>query len=442
MAKIDVAPKQPPAFDPNDERYWDPRDLEEEMRRVFEVCHGCRMCVGYCGTFPDLFARIDRAVDRGTATGAECLDAQAFASATELCWQCKLCYVKCPYTRDEGHAWQIDVPRLLMREKAQRAKRDGLKLQDRVLGEPQLLGRATAGPMAGIANLINANRLVRKTMQGVAGIAADFPLPPFGQTTFARWLAQHEPLPGAGSRGTVALFATCLADYNFPRIGASAVRVLEKNGWSVVRPDQTCCGMPNLDGGDIDAARTKATANVSALAREVDQGRRVACLQPTCGYMAKKEWPELCGGAARKVADAMVDVMELLDEQRRDKTLVREFAKGLGRVAYQAACHLRAQKVGYPAVRVLSVIPDTEVDVIEQCSAVDGTWGMKAQHYEQGRRYAQKLVREIDAVEASVVVTDCALSGRRILAENERTPLHPVEALAEAYGVAPEVELT
>ncbi len=65
---------------------------------------------------------------------------------------------------------------------------------------------------------------------------------------------------------------------------------------------------------------------------------------------------------------------------------------------------------------------------------------MKAQHYESGRRYAQKLVRGIEAAEPVVVVTDCALSARRILAENEREPLHPVEALAQAYGVAPDIQ--
>src|SRR5215472_13769856 len=281
MAKIDLVPKQPPAFNPNDDRYWDGRDLEQEMRRVFEVCHGCRMCVGYCGTFPDVFARIDRAVDKGEATGAEKLDAEAFARASELCWQCKMCYVKCPYTRDEGHQWQIDVPRLLMREKAQRAGRNGVTLQDRVLGEPQLLGRMTAGPMARVANFVNANRLVRKSMAAVAGIAEEFPLPPFGETSFARWLARHQPLPEAGKRGTVALFATCLADYNFPRIAASAVRVLEKNGWSVERPEPTCCGMTNLDGGDIAAATAKARANVASLARELEAGRKIVVLQPT-----------------------------------------------------------------------------------------------------------------------------------------------------------------
>jgi glycerol-3-phosphate dehydrogenase subunit C len=349
--------------------------------------------------------------------------------------------VKCPYTKDEGHEWQLDVPRLLTREKAQRTRRNGVTLQDRVLGEPQLLGKMTAGPMARVANFVNVNRLVRKGMSAVAGISEHFPIPPFGETSFAGWLKHHEPLPEAGTRGTVALFATCLADYNFPRIAACATRVLEKNGWRVVRPEQTCCGMPNIDGGDIDAARAKVRVNVASLVREVEQGRRIVSLQPTCGYMIRKEWTELApGDDTTRVAAATIDVMELLEQQRKDKTLSRTFAKGVGKVAYHAACHLRAQKIGYPAARVLGILPETEVEVVEQCSAVDGTWGMKTQHYEMGKRYAQKLVRGLDRVDATRVVTDCALSARRILAESGVSPMHPVEALAEAYGVAPDVK--
>jgi glycerol-3-phosphate dehydrogenase subunit C len=440
VSKIELLPTRPPAVDPGDDRYWDARDLETEMRRTFEICHGCRMCVGYCGTFPDVFARVDRDIEKRGASGAELLDDAAFTSATELCWQCKLCFIKCPYTRDEGHAWDLDVPRLLLREKAQRARRNGVTVQDRALGEPQLLGQLTAGPMAPVANFVNANRLVRRTMQAAAGIAAEFPLPTFGETTFASWLDRHVPTDGGGTQGEVALFATCLGDYNFPHIAASAVRVLEKNGWSVTRPQQTCCGMPNLDGGDIDAARAKARANVATLLGAVRRGAKVVSIQPTCGYMIRKEWPELLGtDEAREVAAATVDVMELLEQQRRKKTLAVDFAKGLGKVSYQATCHLRAMKIGYPAVRVLGALPDTEVDVVEQCSAVDGTWGMKAQHYEMGRQYAKKLVRGIEASTPDVVVTDCALSARRILAENKRLALHPVEALAEAYGISPDV---
>ena len=85
---------------------------------------------------------------------------------------------------------------------------------------------------------------------------------------------------------------------------------------------------------------------------------------------------------------------------------------------------------------MLGAIPDTEVEVIQECSAVDGTWGMKAQHYESGRKYAQKLVRGIENVAPQVVVTDCPLSGQRIAKENNVIVRHPVEALAEAYGIA------
>jgi glycerol-3-phosphate dehydrogenase subunit C len=255
-----------------------------------------------------------------------------------------------------------------------------------------------------------------------------------------RWLARHQPLAEAGDRGTVALFATCLGDYNFPRIAASAVRVLERNGWSVVRPEQTCCGKPNLDGGNVAAARAKAQANVLSLAREVDQGRTIVTIQPTCRAMARQEWPILeSTEQARRVSAAVIDIMELLDQHRRDKSLYREFSKGFGKVAYHASCHLRAEKIGYPGVRVLSVIPDTLVEVVEHCSAVDGTWGMKAQHYEMGEHYARKLMRGIDALEPALVVSDCALAACRIRGSTQRSPLHPVEALAEAYGIAPDV---
>ena len=279
-------------------------------------------------------------------------------------------------------------------------------------------------------------------MEVTAGIAADFPVPTFGETTFERWLDAHEPLAGAGERGTVALFAMrlCLGDYNFPHIAASAVRVLEKNGWRVTRPEQTCCGMPNLDGGDVEAAIAKARANVASLAAEVRAGRTVVCIQPTCGYMIRKEWPELLATAeARDVAAATVDVMELLEQQRRDKTLSRDFTRGLGKVASQPPCHLRAMKIGYPAARVLGALPDTEVDVVEQCSAVDGTWGNEGPALrEMGRRYARKLVRGIEDAGPQVVVTELRpSSARRILAETERPALHPVEALADASTACP-----
>ncbi len=434
--KINPKPERPPAFDPNDSRYWDARDLEGEMRRAFEVCHSCRMCVNYCGSFPDMFSRVDRDIEKRGAEGAELVDAADFQSVTELCWQCKLCYIDCPYTPDQKHEWQLDIPRLLMREKAQRAQRNGVTLQDMALGEPGRLGAMSAGPMAGLVNFVNTQSLMRKVNEKVLGISSEFPVPPFASVPFARWLGKHTPAEGAGKEGKIALFATCLGDYNFPGIAIDAVRVLEKNGFSVSRPDQVCCGIPNLDGGDIDEAKRKARTNVASLSRAMDEGATVVIPGPSCAYTIRKEYPELLGTAeAKRVAENVLDLMEFLDRLRKEKRLNREWKTGFGKVAYHAACHLRAQKIGTPGARVLGLLPDTEVDIVDKCSAVDGTWGMKAQHYEMGRKYAQKLVHGIEAAEPKLVVTDCPLSGQRILKETGKRPMHPIEALAQAYGL-------
>jgi glycerol-3-phosphate dehydrogenase subunit C len=63
---------------------------------------------------------------------------------------------------------------------------------------------------------------------------------------------------------------------------------------------------------------------------------------------------------------------------------------------------------------------------------------MKAQYYELGRKYAQKLARGIENVEPAVIVTDCPLSALRIQKENGAEAVHPAEALARAYGLKAE----
>jgi glycerol-3-phosphate dehydrogenase subunit C len=128
-----------------------------------------------------------------------------------------------------------------------------------------------------------------------------------------------------------------------------------------------------------------------------------------------------------------------LDRLRRAKTLNKELSGGYGKVAYHAACQLRAQKIAVPGARVLSQVPDTEVRIIERCSAVDGTWGMKAAYYDEGRRYARRLADAIDGeredAKPLTVVTDCSLAALRIKKENGIEAKHPIELLAEAYGL-------
>jgi len=248
--------------------------------------------------------------------------------------------------------------------------------------------------------------------------------------------------------GDVGLLATCYGEFNAPNVAIAAVRILARNGWRALPPGvlpgesgvgdgaSLCCGMPNLDGGDLDAFAAKVRRAVAILHPQVEAGLKIVVPNPTCAMTMKKTWAQHVPTAeTRQVAEATLDLMEFFVHLGRAKALDRTFTKGLGTVAYHAACHLRAQKIAIPGARVLGIVPDTDVRMVEECSAVDGTWGMKAAHYETGSKYAQKQVRGVKDVEPDVVVTDCMLSALRLHHETGLRVLHPAEALAEAYGL-------
>jgi glycerol-3-phosphate dehydrogenase subunit C len=64
---------------------------------------------------------------------------------------------------------------------------------------------------------------------------------------------------------------------------------------------------------------------------------------------------------------------------------------------------------------------------------------MKAAYYDEGRRYARRLADSIEGEREEekplTVVTDCSLAALRIKKENAVEARHPIELLAQAYGI-------
>src|SRR5713226_10729296 len=58
--------------------------------------------------------------------------------------KCKLCEVKCPYTPRDGHEFQLDFPRLIMRARTVQAREEGIKLREKMLGNPDRAGKTGA----------------------------------------------------------------------------------------------------------------------------------------------------------------------------------------------------------------------------------------------------------------------------------------------------------
>ncbi|KAL9641944.1 hypothetical protein ABK040_004002 [Willaertia magna] len=95
--------------DPN---FYNEEKLENEMRRIFELCHGCRRCFNLCDSFPTLFDLIDYSKNESL----ESVHSNEFKKVVDKCTLCDLCYAsKCPYI--PPHEFNIDFPHLMLRYK-------------------------------------------------------------------------------------------------------------------------------------------------------------------------------------------------------------------------------------------------------------------------------------------------------------------------------------
>ncbi|MBP6705367.1 MAG: ferredoxin [Vicinamibacteria bacterium] len=419
-------------FDFDDPKYYDTLAVEKELERVTELCDGCRRCYRLCTPFDFM---LDDCVDKNDGDISKITSAD-YRKMVDLCWQCKLCYNHCPYT--PPHKWSIDFPRLMLRAKAARARAEGVTLQDRALGDVDLVG-AIGCATAPLSNWANSFAPHRAVMEKVLGIEKSRRLPTFHRRTFASWMTARGTRP-ATPRTSVTLFYSCSVNYNEPQVGRDVVSVLEKNDCLVRCPEQVCCGMPFLDGGDVEAARKNARKNVESLKGAAERGEKIVVPQPTCSYVLKHEYPLLVpGDDAKKVAGATMDIFEYLASRKAEGTLNTDFpGKAPGRVAYQMPCHLRAQNMGFKTRDVLQTVPGTTVNVIEKCTAMDGTWGMKKEYFPISMQFAKKAADAMREGQPDVFSTDCSLSALQIEEASGRKPVHPIALLREAYGLPEE----
>ena len=87
------------------------------------------------------------------------------------------------------------------------------------------------------------------------------------------------------------LYATCFSNYNNPDIGMAARRVLAHNGVATEVVYPRCCGMPQLERGDVARVAEHAKTVSEALLPYIEDGYDVIALVPSCALMLKFEWP-------------------------------------------------------------------------------------------------------------------------------------------------------
>ncbi|HEY7166175.1 MAG TPA: heterodisulfide reductase-related iron-sulfur binding cluster [Candidatus Binatia bacterium] len=430
-----------PAYDPIDKRYYDETDLRGEVERIFSLCADCRMCVKFCGSFPKMFDAIDSycTEEKYAEVDTKKFKQEDINQVVDLCFQCKLCYLKCPYTPGD-HDWAIDFPRLMARAKSQQVRKTGVSKRDKFLGNPDLAGKigTAASPLA---NWANESAVHRRFMQSLLGIHKDKKLPRFASKTLEAQFAGNKRSPRGDPVAAIAFFSTCYVNYNQPEIGLDTLDVMAQNNVDVEFAYERCCGMPLWHNGEMESARDVAKQNVAALLPKVEAGRTVVATNPTCSQMIRVEYPRMLGtDEAKRVAAKTMDPMEFLASLAAQGKLNKNFKTGAGKVNYHMPCHLRAQNVGYKTRDVLSLLPNTRVTVVEQCSGHDGTWAMKTENFENSLKWGSRAFAEMSAEDPQVTCSDCPLAAIQIEQGTGRRPLNPMQILAKSYRGQPIAE--
>ena len=431
-----------PAIDWEAPAYRDAGDLERELRRVAGVCHTCRRCVDLCESFPRLFDLIDG------AGGVDALKGPDFEDVGAACTLCDMCYPVCPYTAPHVHA--VDFPALMVRQRAQALREGRIGAAERALGETDRNGRLL-GAIAPLANRAarRGNRLARALMEALAGIHRDAILPRFHARRFSRRAAADPPAvdegaPAAGRKAV--LYATCFVEYNNPGIGRAARGVLARNGVETRVVYDACCGMPQLERGDIAGVCRRARRVAAALVPWIERGWDVVAPIPSCALMMKTHWPQYLPDdeAVARLARHTSDISEYVVGIARGEGLAEGLAPLEGGVALHQACHARAQDIGAKAAVMLRMIPQCNVMMMQRCAGHGGTWGVMKANFDVGMKVGEPVMRQAAESGRAYLASECPLAGDHIVQGMERFGAgsararrahHPIELMAMSYGI-------
>jgi len=421
--------------------FYDAQELEKEIERVFDICHGCRRCFNLCNSFPTLFDLIDES-STGELDG---VDKRSFSKVVDHCYLCDMCYMtKCPYV--PPHPFNLDFPHLMLRAKAVEFKSHGAPLRNRILSSTDLVGSIAGIPVIVEAvNAVNRSALGRKLLDAALHVHPEAPVPPYTSKTLRKQLARRPAAdvaaqPGEGTLGRVALFATCYVNRNEPQIGLDLTRVFEHNGIEVALAEKEhCCGMPKLELGDLESVARLNETNIPQLLAMIGRGYDIVAPIPSCVLMFKQELPLMFPHDAdiAKVRDHIFDPFEYLALRHKAGLLRLDFSRALGKVSYHVACHLRVQNIGLKTRDVLQLIPGTTVEPIERCSGHDGTYGVKREFRDASMKIGRPVMQRVQGAGADFYASDCPMAGHQIESglDGHPPPTHPLTLLRMAYGL-------
>lgn len=412
---------------------------------VYNKCVRCGLCLPTCPTYVETLTETSGPRGRISlikAVAEERLDllSPGFVHQMSECLDCRACEAVCPSGVQYGQLVEAARNEIAKAQAPQRPAplRFFRWLLLKVLFGNLLFMRVSAVLLrfyqqSGLRALVRKTGILRRLhLEEQEALA-----PSISRKFF---VPRNQRYAASASRLTVMLHAGCIMHVAFAHVDEATVRVLRRNGCTVVVPaKQGCCGAIAVHAGEMNFGRELARRNIEAFE---ESGADYYIINAAgCGSTLKEyghllhDDPQWADRAAR-FSSRVRDVLEFLDEVGLSPDLgaVQEV------VTYQDACHLaHAQRITAPPRRLLSQIPGLRLVEMNESSLCCGSAGIyNVTEPGMARRLGERKAANVMDTRAQVVATanpGCALQMAAHLRE-KASPIrvkHVIELLDEAY---------
>jgi L-lactate dehydrogenase complex protein LldE len=203
----------------------------------------------------------------------------------------------------------------------------------------------------------------------------------------------------------VALFATCIVDTLKPEIGFATLHLLEAAGCDVSVPEQSCCGQPNFNNGDVKGARELAKQWLE----QFEGFDYVVIPSGSCAAMLKNHAAPLFAGEGQDLEEKMealaaksYELSEFLS------TVIQPYFGGLQaqEVCYHDSCsglrELGIKQQPRTLLKQIDSLELVELSNAEACCGFGGTFCVK--HPDISCRLADDKIEAIEESGASILL--------------------------------------
>jgi FAD/FMN-containing dehydrogenase/Fe-S oxidoreductase len=351
-------------------------------------------------------------------------DSAEVKHALDLCLACKACKSECPVN--------VDMASYKAEFLAHHYDRRSRPLRAHLFGHVDWWAHIAARTPR-LVNAMAAARPLTRVLQSAVGIAPERRLPRFARETFQAWMRRHPPR----SEGQpLVLWSDTFTNYFYPEVGRAAVAILERLGYRIIVPRQTCCGRPLYDFGLLDSAREYLEGVFRVLGEPIGSDVPIVMLEPSCFAVFRDEALNLCGDqpSTRRIAQRT----QLFSTFMRPHLERGELPSRSTRALVHVHCHQRAM-VGVEDTAAAATAAGVNAELPDAgCCGMAGSFGFDKDHYtvsmQVGERVLLPAVRQ--ANEDTIIMADGFSCREQIRHATGRRAYHFAEVL-ERIGTTP-----